>query len=398
MALVQVHTWMLTFQAALTPNERFQAVRQLNTSYGNGLLTNKWFVLLGWSVVILLSLLLVAVRQMRKEKEKIAREQRFNEQANALELSSQERDMVKTIAELAGVRQRSMVFLMREAFNRGLAKLKQKVLTQQCDPEKWTQLEAMVCVIKEKLGFSDNQLRGLMNRSSKDQTSRQVPVGTAVIVSRSDDKLARGLSAEVVDNNELEICIRCVEPPLCNPGDAWIIQFQNGAVTWDFQAITVNVSERELRLSHSDHLRFVSKRHFARVTTEKPAQIAVFPVFKQTHSDSKQIKMEFNSAELIEIAGPNLRLKTSVNVGIRQRVIVLFELDAGLIMQDVGEVRDIQQSEKDRSILIEMIGLSNRDIDELDRKINQIASLGSGGGVSDASLNAPDAKEVHTNV
>lgn len=398
MALVQMHTWMLTVQAALTPNERFQAVRQLNTSYGNGLLTNKWFVLLGWSVVILLSLLLVAVRQMRKEKEKIAREQRFNEQANALELTSQERDMVKTIAELAGVRQRSMVFLMREAFNNGLTKLKQKVLTQQSDPEKWSQLEAMVCVIKEKLGFSDNQLRGLMNRSSKDQTSRQVSVGTTVIVSRSDDKLARALSAEVVENNELEICIRCEEPPVCNPGDAWIVQFQNGAVTWDFQAITVNVSERELRLSHSDHLRFVSKRRFARVTTQKPAQIAVFPVFKPTNSDAKQINMEFNSAELIEIAGPSLRLKTSVDVGIRQRVIVLFELDAGLIMQDVGEVRDIQQSEKDRSILVEMIGLSNRDIDELDRKINQIASLGPGGGASDASINTLDVEEVHPHV
>lgn len=43
-------------------------------------------------------------------------------------------------------------------------------------------------------------------------------------------------------------------------------------------------------------------------------------------------------------------------------------------MQDIGEVRNIVESDTERSYQIEMIGLSHKDINELIRITNQILS------------------------
>jgi len=357
----------------MTARERLSAVRQLDPANSGSILTNKWFVLLGWSVILLLVLLLVAVRQMRIEKEKAFKEKHFDDQADALNLTPEERDVVKTIAELSGIKQRNMIFSVRDAFNSGFTKLKQKTLSQQHDPEAWTQLQTLVISIKEKLGFSENQLQGLNNRSSKEQTSRQIPVGTAVILSMKSDTLQRTFSATITANTQFEMCMESQEPLSCNPGDIWIVQFQNGAITWEFQAITVDYSQMQLKLSHSDYIRFVSRRRFASVTTQKPARIATFPTFQTTDANGENSEITFHSATLIEIGGPCLRFRTPMEVAIRQRVLVILNLKPDVMLQDVGQVRQIQQGDQGQTVLIEVIGLNLKDIDKLTDIARQIA-------------------------
>lgn len=372
--IFQPYIWILTLQTALTPQERFQAVRQLDSSGGSNLLTNKWFVLLGWSVIILLSLLLVAVRQMRKEKATVSKERHFNDQADALNLTPQERDTVKTIADLAGIKHRSMVFSMRETFNSGLTKLKQNILAHDYNPDEWANLKAQLSGIKEKLGFSENKYRTLNNRSSRELTSRQIPIGTEVVMTLKKDQRQCVLGAIIIESNEFEMLLQCSDNITCQGGDIWILKFQNGAVTWEFEAITVELAAQGLKLSHSENVRFVNRRRFEGVKTSQPAGIAVFPVFRETTGDTKPFEIRFNPAEVIEIAGSRLSFKTSIDLHIRQRVIVLFELEHGRVMQDIGEVRNIVESDTERSYQIEMIGLSHKDINELIRITNQILS------------------------
>lgn len=57
--------------AGLSPYERFEAMRQIERggrSGLNALLTNKWFIILGWSLIIVLLLILAAVRQHQRER------------------------------------------------------------------------------------------------------------------------------------------------------------------------------------------------------------------------------------------------------------------------------------------------------------------------------------------
>ena len=82
-----IYSWLHSILSAggLSPYERFEAMRKMNTDPESGLyalLTNKWFISLGWSVIFVLILILAAIRQQHKEKDKEKRRQVFEEKAN----------------------------------------------------------------------------------------------------------------------------------------------------------------------------------------------------------------------------------------------------------------------------------------------------------------------------
>ncbi|MHC5138089.1 MAG: hypothetical protein ACYSN7_05985, partial [Planctomycetota bacterium] len=109
-----------------------------------------------------------------------------------------------------------------------------------------------------------------------------------------------------------------------------------------------------------------------RVPTNKPAKIAQFPVFGQM-TESGEMELSFVPAVIREIAGPCLQVRTDLPVQIRERVLLVFDLEEGRLVQDVGEVRDIRNSETGDAIIIELIGLHAKAIGELVRVANQIA-------------------------
>ena len=69
MPLYAIQSVLVGMLCDLPPHERYQAMRQLDTG-GKSLFTDKWYVLLGWSLIFFLIVLLLAVRRMRIEKEK----------------------------------------------------------------------------------------------------------------------------------------------------------------------------------------------------------------------------------------------------------------------------------------------------------------------------------------
>ena len=96
----------------LTPHERYEAMRRLGAGGEpqTSILTNRWFVLLAASVVFILTIVLLAVRRTRIEREKREALTKFNHEANRKGLTAEEREILLGIAKKAGVSRINTIF------------------------------------------------------------------------------------------------------------------------------------------------------------------------------------------------------------------------------------------------------------------------------------------------
>lgn len=365
--LLNSRLWMLA--AALDAHERFQAVRRLNSGHDYSFLRDKWFIVLGWSMIVLLLLLLIAVRRMRLEREHQHMQQRFSTEASRLGLTAEERDLVEAVAARAGLRRKDAIFTMSEPFDNGLALLMQEVFTAGRNLVERKKLHGTIFSIKEKLGFI--KPAGPDSRG-REQSTRSIPVGTVVQIGLASGRQSARIHAEVIQNDCYELLVRPEIPLLCKPGDVWKVSYFKAAMTWEFEAITMACSEKGLALNHSERIRFLNRRRFTRVATRRPAKIAAFSMFPDA-AHGAPMGVSFVDAELTEIAGPGLRLRTNLAVRIQQRVLVQFELESGQRIQDVAVVRDIREGAVSRSVIVELIGADAKAIDELVRLSNLLA-------------------------
>jgi hypothetical protein len=384
--LVRLMTGLSTLTAQMDVYERFEAVRRLNSGgSGYAFMRDKWFIVLGWSLIALLLLLLMAVRRMRLEKERQVMERRFLAEADRLRLTAEEREIVEAVAARAGLKRKDSIFTLNESFDNGLAQLMQEVFAAGQNLVERKKLHGMIFSIKEKLGFI--KTAGPDNRTGRQQSSRQIPLGTVVQISPAGTRSSARIPAEVIQNDCYELLLRPELPLLCKPGDMWKVEYFKAAMTWEFEAITMACTEKGLALNHSERIRFLNRRRFTRVATRRPAQIAAFPIFAEA---SAKMGIDFVPAELTEIAGPGLRIRTTLKTSLNQRVLVQFELEPGCLIQDFALVRDVREGAGGRSIIVEMIGVDNKAVDELVRLTNRLAT----GSPQPENLEAYEAVEA----
>jgi hypothetical protein len=354
----------------LTPYERFEAMRQLDAG-GYSLFTNKWFVLLGWSLIFVLVMTLLVVHRMRIEKEKRQIEQHYDELSGRLGLTAEEREILDAIAARTGLRHKGEIFSHSDAFEGGLARLMQDVFSDGHNLVYRKKLQAAVYSIQEKLGLVKPQPAG-RPRSGKELSSRHISVSKKVLLSLSARDGVKRILAEVTANDDYEFVVVPEIPLACQSGEIWTVQYDAGSVTWEFEAITLACSGSKLELNHSERIRFVNRRRFPRVAVRKEATIARLPLFHSTQ-EADDLRPVFFDAQVNEISGPGLRIHTELELTINERVLVAFELEPGRIVQDIGEVRDFRQMPLGRAVIVELIGLSDRAVDELVRVTNQLA-------------------------
>lgn len=354
----------------LTTYERFQAMQQLDAGRPS-LFTNKWFVLLGWSLIFILVVTLVVVHRMRIEKEKRLLERQYDELSDRLGLTAGEREILDAIAVRTGLSHKGDIFHHSEAFDDGLARLMQDVFSDGHNLIYRKKLQAAVYAIQEKLGFVKPAPTG-RPRSVKELSSRHVPIGQKVMLSLSSRDGVRRVSAEVTVNDDYEFAVTPEIPLACQSGEVWTVQYDAGTVTWEFEAITLACSESRLELNHSERIRFVNRRRFPRVAVRKEAAIARLPQFRSTQ-EADDLRPVFFDAQVNEISGPGLRVHTELELTVNERVLVVFELEPGRIVQDIGQVRDFRQTPLGYAVIVELIGLSDRAVDELVRVTNHLA-------------------------
>lgn len=371
MPLVLFQFVALAVTGRLTPYERFDAMRRLDTG-GYSVLTNKWFVLLGWSVIFILILLLLVVHRMRTEREKRQIEQRYDELSDQMQLTAAEREILDAIAVRSGSARKDAVFHHVEAFENGLARLMQDVFAEGHNLAYRKRLQAAVYALEEKLGYI-KPAPVSRPKSIKEQSSRHIPVGTSVLLSLPGQDEARQIPGQIAANDRYEFVVRPEIPLACQPGQMWRVQYEIGTVTWEIEAIALAASDKGLILNHSDRVHFVNRRRFPRVAVRKKATLAQLPVFRHAQ-EADDLRPVFFDAQINEIAGPSLRIRTDVELALKDRVLVVFELEPGLIVQDIGLVRDIRQTPVGQAAIVELAGLNDRAVAELVRVTNQLLS------------------------
>ncbi len=390
---------------SLTPQERWDALRRFNTNF----MTERWFIIAGVVAVIILTVLLFAVSLHRRVGELRVTNRLFVEYAEKRGLSERERQILLDIVSRAKLRRSEAIFTMGGAFDRGASKMVEEGFAGQRTAEESKQLKTELSFLREKLGFQKQPLSSVGSpRKSKKLSSRQIPIGKKLHITRRKTGNSADIEPTVIKNDDIELTVKLARPVESSRGELWRAHYYFGASVWEFDTSVVSCNGDILVLNHSDNVRFVNRRRFLRVPVNKPGFIARFPFARMTAEDNESRETvsggglglpEFVSAVVTELAGPGLRIEAPLDVKVGERVLVVFRLDeesgqdlisghvagesaTAKIVEDIGEVRHTKVIRNGLSIAVELTGLSDTDVNELIRATNA-ASVRAGVGGRD---------------
>ncbi len=360
-------------QARPNVYEVFRALRHMTRSNVPAFMHNKWFVLTGASAVLILSVLLFVARRVRLDRQRHETVRQFDEECYSRGLTASEQEILHAVSRLAGLKRMNSIFTMITAFNRGSSKLMQEYFAGGANVAERKRLNAAVNMLRNKLGFENRKQIYGTRRSSGGLSSRMVPIGKHVVIVPSGVAESRATGGVVTRNDDLEIVVRPDEPISASPGQTWKVRYRFGPATWEFNAVTLACDRDGLELSHCDNIHFVNRRRFVRAAVKRPASIAFFPVTVDDIMGNKAVP-QFVEAMVTEISGPGLRIKTDMELQVNDRLIIIFELEAGKVIQDIAEVRGFRNTPLGHSVGVELIGLSDSAVDELVRTTNKIVA------------------------
>jgi len=353
-------------------------------------MAERWFILIGIIAIITLTVLLFVVSFERTRRERKASNQLFTEYAKKRGLTIRERQILFDIANKAGLKRNESIFTLASAFERGVAKVQENLAEQQTSEEA-SQLRTEMSFLREKLGFKKqpSYSRGSPAKSVK-LSSRQIPVGKKVHLTRRKARDSGEIESAVIKNSDDELAVRLEKNVTITFGELWRVRYYFGSSVWEFDTSVVSYDGNILVLNHSDEVRFINRRRFIRVPVRKRAFIAHFPFAKAPESLWRP--PEFVPAVVTELAGPGLRVESSLKVEEGERVLVVFSLDekqdgdlandntdTSKIVEDIGEVRHTRAIPNGLSIAVELTGLSDSDVDELIRATNTASVKASAG-------------------
>ena len=423
MMTVPVIAHLTTTVLGLTPLERLDAVRK---PFDMSFVTERWFAITMMVALLALIALFLLVSYKRAPSQRKASRELFDEYADKSGLSERERQILQAIAGYAELKESEAIFTTPSAFDRGAAKMVEESQAWR-GSEGSRLLKIELSYLREKLGLK-KQHQSSIGSSSKPKrlSSRQIPVGRTVRITRRTNRASDDIEATVVRNDDIELTLKMVVPVRITFGETWRVHYYFGASVWEFDTSVVSYDGNILVLNHSDNVRFINRRRFLRVPVNMPAFVAPFPFAMTTaRFDSRSEEQEpqpsssdvsggiwgppeFVSAVVTELAGPGLRVETALEVNVGNRVLMVFRLDAEgdsgshrqetggasnlRVVQDIGEVRHVKGIEKGFSVAVELVGLSDQDVDELVRATNA-ASLKAGAAASDTLAAAVNADE-----
>ncbi len=396
---------------ALTPTERWKAAGRFGTG-----MTERWLILTGVAVIIVLTALLLMISLRRTTQKHKVSGQLFVDYAEKRGLSGRERQILLEIANKAGLKRSQAIFSMVGAFDHGAGKMIEESLAQQgAEESKWLRTE--LSFLREKLGFQKKSSVSIGPPTKlKKPSSRQIPAGKQLHITRRKSPDLGDIESTVIKNDNMELTVKLTTPVESKLGEFWRARYYFGVSVWEFDTSVVRCNGDILVLNHSDDMRFISRRRFLRVRVNKPAFIARFP-FSRTlspnsnssnkgravkqgsanASDSSWGPPEFIPATVTELGGPGLLIETPLEVKAGDRVLVIVNLsetidarpsNAGFrlkpavggsipdtrresrIVEDIGEVRHTKAIQDGFSIAVELTGLSDSNVSELIRATN----------------------------
>lgn len=393
----------------LTSSERWAAARRIEPRA----VSQEWFVLIGVTIIAVLLVLLIVISYRRRQLTKRQKAETFADDALRRGLSARERQILLAVAVRSGLRHTYDIFYKLDAFDRGAGRLLAEC-AQTRTPHENEGLKAEVAGVREKLGFrttSTPQAAVLREHPS----SREIPVGKYLELTSRREGQAVAVRAEVVRSDEIELALALRAPLESNAGEAWLARYYSGMCAWEFHTSTVSCNGKKLILNHSDEIRFINRRRFPRVSVRTPALVAHFP-FAQTEATVGEAAATtgwtptFIASTLTELAGPGLRIETPLQMHVDDQILVVVRLAEGTggaaprehTLAALGRVRHGRDIERGTgipdavdcvfdgslrrdfgalaphclSIAVELIGLSDAQVDELASLTDELSGQG----------------------
>jgi len=398
-----------TIVLALTPIERWKAARRLDSNF----MAEQWFILMAVVALITLTALLLWISYSKIAEERKIVERLFLEYTERRGLSERERQILLEVAKRSELKRKDAIFTVQNAFERGAINLIEQNLTSQQTPQESEQLKTELSLLREKLGFKP--FDSIEAFSESRLSSKQIPIGKKVYITRRTTRSAEDIEARVVDNNEKELTIKLKVRLKVTFSEIWRIHYYAGKTVWEFDTSVTSSDGNTLALSHSESVRFINRRRFLRVPVHNLAFISKFPFARAIDENGQETDifsdmaqglakvssdtwkpLEFVHAVVTELAGPGLRIEAPMKVKDGERILVVFKLDTekenmsptttSKIVEDIGEVKHSKATKNGYSIAVELIGLRDTDIRELIQATNSASLRVGTEGQDDSAL------------
>lgn len=356
---------------ALSPLERLQAVR--SGLSGPNILRDRWFILIAGLAILILAISLVVLRKKQYKKFTAFSANLFDAAADRWGLNEDERELLLEAANNSCPQSPILIFESSEFFDKGTAWILNKGFKDGYNLEQRKKLYLKFSDIKNKIGLTKPTYKNTLRASkSNNMTSRNVRVGAAVRL--IDDKNPTlKYQAEIVDINEIELWLKPQSFVEVEPGQIWRIHYQCGACVWEFLSGCIGVEQGNLILCHSEDVKFINRRRFQRVGIKRNCKIALFDNQVEFDWDLPIPVPQFYDALVIELSGPGLQILSDIEFKSGQRLLIVADIEKGLCVQDVAEVRHSSKHNGKNVIAVELIGLDDAALAKLVKLTNKIA-------------------------
>ncbi len=347
---------------ALTPVERFRAAREAPSPW-NGW---QWLaIILGGVLVVVVAASISHHRKRRRQEE--ADWEAFYREAHDRNLSTQEVDMLKLIARQSGIRHPDAIFGMDTAFHHGTHEFRHSHSYEQMSAAERRDFDKTLAVIRGKLADSNH----VSGDDDAENDSRSIQVGTRLSLLHSSRP--EGCSSTVTQCNTRHLGLQPDTPLPLAPGEECRVRYFDGRTVWEFETSVqaLGADEGEILLAHSDQLRFIDRRRFHRVPVQRRAIIAPY----NFHIDDETLQApEFTDALVIEMAGPGLKLRTTLELSKGDHILIVVQYKDKRSFQGIARVVRVDDPRRMiKSVAVEMLGLSPREISQMTTVTNAAA-------------------------
>lgn len=381
------HAWEIPPLLALSPAERWQAARTVPVPQA----ANQSLVPILLAVVlVVLVIVLIKVSFSSIKRDKLRHEKAFAENIRRLNLSTHEHQLLLDIVRESGLRHRHAIFQQKAAFDRGADRWLAKSSKEAKDPESKKQLLAEMGFLRDKLHLTEVDTPPLEQGKSDEiesetgtgtgkrrsrLTTRELPLNKLLHITRRLDRQNDDFHGTIVANNAEQLVLQIETPIKISFGEIWHARYYFGASVWEFATTVSSYDGDRLVLQHSQNVRFVNRRRFVRVATKHRAFIAHYP-FQHLEDGTSDawVPVDFQPATVTELAGPGLRMETSMPAEPGDRVLVSFRLEIpgdtdptgkGCVINTMGEVKRVEPMYDHHAMGIHLMGLKDGDIDQL---------------------------------
>lgn len=320
-----------------------------------------------------------AIALLRTRRGKNQRQEAFLAQCHQCGLSAQEQDLMQCIVGLAELKNPAAIFTLNEAFDRAVEALMKSDRITEISKEGRLYIHTLVNSLREKLGYQ-------AEASDSITSSRHIPVSGIVNISRHGN--VEGFSGTITRNSATELVVQPETTLQAEPGEQWLIRYCDGGSVWEFDTLVLKLQEKELFFEHCEHVRFINRRRYPRVPVQKQAMIAPFQFDK---GGAAFTAPAFVQGELVEVAGPGLRVVAPLKFTVGDKALVIVHFDQDKVVQGLGRVRRCGPEGTGRwSTVVELMTASNAELAELSRQTTR-ASQGTAAATPGAALRADGA-------